>query len=436
MTQGASRQKRRRDPFAVRMGLACFVGLGGFILWAGFVPLEEGVTAHGAVVVENNRQVVQHLEGGIIRSLDVREGDIVAKGEVLMTLQETASLASRDQVSQEIAALRASVIRLTALQDEAVALDLSFLDEIDIGAIERGDIIDREMNLFDQQREAVAADLAVLESRRRGTLASQAQRGDQVEIAERSLEAAREELDVISGMFARQLARRDQVTSLERTVSTLEGDIARLAGERDALGAEARDLASQMDQTRARFRQDISSQLLAARTELLAAEERLSAAQDILDRAVITAPVSGEVLNLNFATEGGVVRPGEAILEIVPDVDSVIASIRIRPNDRASVFEGQSVRTQVSAYRSWRSPSLDGEIIDVSADLKTDPASGVVYYEARIRVPQTALDKAPELEIIPGMPVDAFIYSGRSRTTLDYLFEPLNASLFRGLRAS
>jgi len=168
----------------------------------------------------------------------------------------------------------------------------------------------------------------------------------------------------------------------------------------------------------------------------LAAQERLNAAQDILDRSVIFAPVSGEVLNMAFSTIGGVVRSGETLMEIVPSIGEVTASVQIAATDRSSIFEGQLVRTQFSSYKGWQAPRLEGEIIDVSADLKTDPVTAVSYYEARIRVPASEIAKTTNVDVIPGMPVDAFIFSGKSRTMLDYLLEPLGESLFRGLRTS
>ncbi len=431
----AQRVKLLADRFTLTMAAACLIGLGGFLGWAGFAPLEEGVAASGVVVVETDRQVVQHLEGGIIQEIRVREGDHVAAGDVLVVLQETASLASRDQVSQEIAALRASVARLTAVQSGAAAPDFTVLDGLDIGGAERADIVDREGDLFAQQREALAADIAVLATRRRGALTTAELKDNEIEFARKSLQATVEELELISTMVEQQLVRRDRLTNLEREAAELEGDIARLESEKEQAQAEARDLDVQIQQRRAQAAQDVAAERREVNARLLAAEESLSAAQDVLNRAVIVAPVAGEVLNLAFATRGGVVRPGEPILELVPETGSVTASVRIRPVDRASVFEGQTVRTQVSAYRSWRSPSLNGQITDVSADLLTDPATGAVYYEARVGIPSEALAEAPALEIIPGMPVEVFIFAGSSRTMLDYLLEPISASLFKGLRS-
>ncbi|MEM9669169.1 MAG: HlyD family type I secretion periplasmic adaptor subunit [Pseudomonadota bacterium] len=428
--------RKKRDHYTRLMGTICFVGLGGFIAWAGFVPLEEGVAASGTVVVETNRQVVQHLEGGIIETISVKDGERVEAGDTLIVLQETASLASRDQVGQKIGALRASVQRLSALQTESQQPDFSTIDELDISSDERNEIVARELDLFEQQISALRADLNVLETRKSAASSTARLKQGEIEIAGRALASTKDELALIRNMFDQQLVRRDQVTGLERSVAEREGEIARLRSEKVRAEADARDLSVQIVQRQAQFEEEVSTDLRETYAELLSAEERLSAAQDVLNRSVISAPVTGEILNLAFSTRGGVVRPGEAIMEIVPDIDAVTASVRIRPTDRASIFEGQTVRTQVSAYKSWRSPSLDGEIVDVSADLKTDVVSGAQYYEARVRIPEASLADAPELEVIPGMPVDVFIFSGKSRTLADYLFEPIASSLTKGLQAS
>lgn len=414
----------------------CYMGLGGFMVWAAFAPLEEGVAARGQIVVESNRQVIQHLEGGIIRELRVREGSKVKAGDPLVILEDTSTLAGRDLIVQEYAALAASAQRLAALQSGAEAPDFSILSKIALGAAEREDILDRESALFTQQRQALEADLAVLQSRRAASLATQTSRAGEIAIVSRSLAAAREELNVRRDMFAQQLARRDQVTTAEREASRLEAEIARLASDRDEAAATAVDLAAQIDQTRARFAEETGEALLKTRVELLSAEEKLRAAQDMLDRSTIKSPVDGEILNLRFSTLGGVVRPGEAMMEVIPAAGGLTASVKIRPADRASVFDGQIVRTQLSAYRSWRAPRLAGKVVGVSADLKSDPDSSTVYYDARIAVSDEELARLNGLDALPGMPIDVFIYSGRKRTLLDYVLEPLGESFFRGLRSA
>jgi len=428
--------KPLKDSIVLKMATICLIGFGGFMAWASLAPLEEGVAASGQIVVEDNRQLVQHLEGGIVDEIFVREGERVKQGDVLVVLKKTASLSTRDQVIQEYGALLASVARLKALQTNASQPDFSGLEALDLGVSERADIIRRERGLFNQQRNASEADIAVLQARVRAAQQLQNASTGQIEIANKALESARAELGVISDMFAQQLARRDQVTSIERLVATLEGDIARLQSNRENARANEIDNSAQIAQTRARSAQDIAATLLETSARLLASEESLNAAQDILDRAVIIAPVDGEVLNMSFSTIGGVVRSGETLMEIVPQINEVTASVRIAATDRSAIREGQFVRTQFSSYKGWQAPSLEGEIIDVSADLKTDNITGLSYYEARVRVPANEIARTTNVDIIPGLPVDVFIFSGNSRTMLNYLFEPLSESLFRGLRTS
>jgi len=428
--------KPNQDGTIRKMALICGVGFGGFLLWGSLAPLEEGVAASGQIVVEDNRQLVQHLEGGLVSEIRVREGQVVQEGDILVVLQKTASLSNRDQVIQEYGALSASAARLRALQEGQAKPDFSALNSLDLGSSEKADIIKRETGLFLQQKQALAADISVLSSRVFAAQNTQKFRAEQIIIAERSLMSAKQELVTIQDIFNQQLARRDQVTATQRLVANIEGDIARLQSEKQDAFASERDFQAQISQTKARAAQENATNFLSTSAELLAAEERLNAAQDVLDRAVITAPVSGEVLNMAFSTIGGVVRAGETLMEIVPQIDEVTASVQIAATDRSSIFEGQLVRTQFSSYKGWQAPRLQGEIIDVSADLKTDPITAVSYYEARIRVPADEIAKTTNVDIIPGMPVDAFIYSGKSRTMLDYFLEPLGESLFKGLRTS
>ena len=423
-----------KDPTVRFSAFACAAGLGGFLVWAGLVPLSEGVPANGMVVVENSRQVVQHLEGGIIEELLVRDGDQVEAGQPLLSLQATASQAVRDEILQEIASSLASLARLEALREEEASPDFSAIETLELGSAERAAVIERQQDLFDQQRQSFEADLGVLQARRDGASDSIRLYRQQISTTERALAAAEDQAELLQQRVDRQMARVDELRAMERDVANLETQIAGL--RRDAQQAETtvEDLESQIAQTEANFLRIISTEQLEARTTLDAAEERLSAAQDVLNRIVISAPQAGEVLNLAFSTRGGVVRPGEAILEIVPEVEEVTVSARIGPGDRAAVFQGQAVRTHFTAYKSWMTPRLDGEVTSVSADLKTDQVTGDPYYEVRIVVPSDQIDRLEGLALTPGMPAQVFIFSGTRRTTLDYLLEPISESLFRGAR--
>jgi len=422
------------DGFVRNSALICLVGLGGFLAWAGLAPLAEGVPAAGQIVVENDRQVVQHLEGGIIHELLVRDGDRVVAGEALLTLQETASLAVRDELLQEIATLTGSQQRLAALRAGLDEPDFTALDSLDLTPGQREAVMTRQSDLFRQQTQSFRADIAVLTARRDGARSSRALHAQQIQVTQRVIAAAEDQLALLRERYERQMARLDELRGMERDVAALEADISRLRTDAQQAATLEQDLDGQIAQTEAAFLRQISADQLEVRSQLEQAGERIAAAQDVLNRSVVVAPLSGEVLNLRFATRGGVVRPGEAILEIVPAVGEMTASVRIQPADRAAVYEGQAVRTRLTAYKSWMTPRLDGEVISVSADLKTDQNTGVSYYEVRIRIPADQAARLGELDVIPGMPVEVFIFSGSSRTTLDYLLEPISESLFRGAR--
>jgi len=298
-----------QDKVITRTALTCLFGLGGFLIWGIAVPLEEGVSASGSVVVDGQRKVVQHLEGGIIEELRVAEGERVTEGETIIVLKNTASLASRDQTIQEYASLAASVDRLQVLLANDERPTFTVLEKLELGAQERVDIIERELDLFDQQRNTLKADLEVLKARRDAAIQTQKSRKQQISIVQRSLLSAREELRVVKNMLDQQLARRDQYASAQRQAVNLESDIAQLRGELKGAASSETDLNAQIKQAEAQFSRQLTADLLETRTKLLSAEEKLNATQDILDRSVITAPVSGKVLNMQFATIGGVVRP-------------------------------------------------------------------------------------------------------------------------------
>ncbi|MEM8627781.1 MAG: HlyD family type I secretion periplasmic adaptor subunit, partial [Pseudomonadota bacterium] len=412
----------------------CALGLGGFLAWAGFAPLEEGVAAGGKIIVENDRQVVQHFEGGIIEAINVREGDLVEAGQIVVTLKETASLSNRDQLQTQIGALVAEEARLHAVLEGIETLDFSALEALNLNAASLDALMAEELNLFDANRLSLQTEVDLLTQRSSASRRTAMLKAAQIESTQSALSVAKGELERNRVLLTNQMVRADQVGRVEREVAGLTADIARLTAERDEASASATDSERQIDQLRAERRQAASAELRDARAERLAALESLNAAQDILDRAVIVAPVSGEVLNLGFTTPGAVVTSAETIMEIVPEDQRVVASVRIRPTDRASIFVGQTVRTQISAYRSWESPRIEGEVQSVSADLKTDPVNGTDYYEARILLATDVLAPGEAIEIVPGMPVDAFIYSGHRRTTLDYLFAPMMESVFKGLR--
>ena len=415
-------------------GLVCFIGFFGFLIWAGFAPLAQGVIAYGQIQVENERKVVQHLEGGIIDTIHVVEGESVREGAPLITLTSVAAQSGREQYAQQLATAWIGIDRLTALLSEEEDWTVGArVYDVPLRTLSHETLIQRQKELFLQQSLSFEADLDVLIQRRSN--ARQAARAISAQISASQVERTlvEEDLALKRQLLAEQLIQATEVTALERDLAALNVRISGFEANRQNAQLEANEIARQIDQARARFREETNNELEALRSEATQAQQSLDAAQDVVNRTVIYAPQSGEVLNLKFATKGGVVKAGEAIMEIVPDTSAVIAVLEVHPGDRDVVHQGLQVRAQLSGLNSWRSPKLTGEVRLVSADLKTAQNGNYQYYEARVQLDEMSVSDGA-IEILPGMPVEGFIVSGHSRTLLEYLLEPINGTLRRSLQ--
>lgn len=411
----------------------CFVAFGGFLAWAGFVKLDEGVTASGTVVVEDSRRVIQHLEGGIIEVIAVQEGTFVQAGDTLVILQNAAGQAARAELVSDYIRLEAANLRREAQAKGATKPTFDGFDGHRLAPGVLAAILLRETELFDQETGGLNAEIKTLSERAQRAKASAGPILEQQKAMRIAATALEDQLSRKRTLAELKLVRLDEVRELERSLASTQSEIARFQNEVDRARADSADFRNQISQVRAQFRTRLAEERVEAERQMQVIGERLVAAQDLVDRTVISAPTAGEVLNLTATTLGGVVKPGDPILEIVPLSNSIIASVNIRPADRASVSEGLKVRARISAFDNRDMPELTGEIIDISGDLKTDPATRSTYYEARIRIVEQSMSGRSK-DILPGLPIDVFIFSGAERTTLEHLFDPLAESMFAGLR--
>jgi HlyD family type I secretion membrane fusion protein len=416
--------------------LAIIIGFGGFVIWGTFAKLDEGVTASGQIVVQDNRKEIQHLEGGMISAVHVKEGQMVKEGDVLMELAPLQSESARDELAQEFAVSSANMIRLTALRSEEKTVDFSPLDDIPIDDITRVDIVERQLSLFNQQWDSINAELSVLQSRRSALRTRRNDLAGEIDATERALTTAREDLALRRELLEEKLETIGNVSRLEREVSNLEAQFSGLQGERNQAIKNYEEVTNQIREAKARFQERVGRELLEAQATSLASRERLLAMDDRLARTVLRAPQSGTVLNLAATTIGGVVSPGQTVMEIVPDTDDLIVIVRLSPTDRDAVQPGQDVEAQFTAYKSFQVQRLDGKVLGVSADLIQDEVSGAFFYETRVQLDASSLDPNGRIQIIPGMPVDTFIASGSKRSFFDYVFEPIRSTMQRGTRMS
>lgn len=426
----------RRSLFADKSikysAIACAVGLGGFFIWAAFAPLDEGIVAGGQLVVPDNRKEIAHFEGGIVREIHVREGEVVAEGGKLITLEPVQTEAARDEIAQDLFAAQASLARLEALRND-MEEPLFPANTIGLPDSIAAAIVAQQERLFSEQNAAFGAERQVLSTRKASSEGRARDLAAQIAATREALRVAREDFQMKSQSLAEQLETVSNVQRAEREVLTLEAEMARLTSDRNLARRQAQEAGDQIRELETRTRRTVEEEASEAARTVLALTERLEANDDRLERTLLRAPIAGTVLGLEANTIGGVVRPGEPVMEIVPTDGRLIALVRLPPTDREAVHPGQDVKAQLSAYKQYRVPRIDGEVLSVSADLQDDPVTGESFYEARVVLDPETLTGLPSVELVPGLPVEAFIASGRTRTFLDYMFEPIASSVRRGL---
>jgi len=266
----------------------CTIAFGGFIVWACIAPLAEGVIVYGKVAVENNRKTIQHLEGGIIQEIIVREGDIVESGEPLMILTDVSVAAGRDQIAKELANIEASIDRLEALLTGAQRLKFRSLEQDIISDDILTSTRSRQRELFDQQRSKLKADIDVLISRQAGLMERAKNHEAQITSTRRAQDLVVADIKRSRLLLEQRLIRALDLSGLERDEARLSSEIARLISEQSTARAQAQEISQQIIQTRAQFREQVSADLVEARSELLANKERLVSAQ-MLERLSVQA---------------------------------------------------------------------------------------------------------------------------------------------------
>ena len=295
------------------------------------------------------------------------------------------------------------------------------------------DVKMRQSALFSQQQNSLNADLSVLKARIASFESQVLALGVQLENNRSALEFQDSELERNERLLETQLIRASEISTLEREKMRLQSDQSRLLAEQALAQSRIGEIKNEIDQRRASYAESVGRELVEARRQGVSLMEQLEAAQDAVNRTIIEAPQSGEILNLNFTTPGGVVRSGEPILEIVPQNTDLIAVVKVRPVDRETVFEGLVVDARLTSTSSWHAALYEGTIEGISADLKMAPDGSESYYEARVSL-NTLKSTHATVEPMPGMPVEAFVYSGRERTFFEYVTEPLLAAVRRGGR--
>lgn len=383
------------------------------LAWSALARIDVIVRAEGRVVPAGKAQIVQHLEGGIVRKILAQEGEIVQAGQVLMELSDIQARTNLGQERSKSAALRGREARLVA--ESSGATEVTFpadLDDDEVKQTESSAFLARrtrlneEVKVLRDQNGQKRGEIAEAESRKRN-LASE-------------LNVAKQQYRVIEGLRQNGAASNLELLDSQSRVQRLASQIAEAESAIPRLRAAVAETESRISEVSARFRAEASAELTQVRSDLEKSELEIDTNKDRLDRNKVRAPVSGFINRLAITTEGGVVRPGEVLMEITSNEKGVLIEARARPNDRANLRNGLPARVRIGAYDYATYGALHGVVTEVSADTLLDEREGRYYRVVLKTEPQ---DKE-EMTTLPGMTAVADIVVGK-RTVLSYLLSPL-----------
>lgn len=405
------------------------------IFWSIAAPIDSAVLAVGRVVVETNRKTIQHLEGGMVGEVLVREGDLVSQGQVMVRLDDTVPRANASLIDGQLVELYARRARLESERDSRSDLGaVRGAEEILATSAFKEKLTGQRM-LFDARQTTLVTQSALLQEK----IVQQQERiigiRAQLRSLRNQLRLIQDELNGVRELHAQGYAPATRVRALER-------ELERITGERGSLEAGIAEAESAIASAKLEIERLIEDRREQAITELREVEVKISeleerriAAVDALRRTEIRAPQSGRVLGLAVHTVGEVTGPGESLMEIIPDGDKLFVDARIATRDVDKVRQDQETLVRFSGLGSRNTPEVQGTVINVSADSIVDDSTGAAFYVVRIEIPEgEVLSKELNGEtLVPGMPVEAFIRTG-SRPAISYLLKPLTDSMTRSFR--
>jgi epimerase transport system membrane fusion protein len=412
-----------------RVGLFIFfLVFGVFGFWAGFAPLDGAARAAGVVTVKSYKKVIQHLEGGIVAEILVRNGDVVAAGDPLLVLDNTQSLAQLGIANALFVALKSREARLLA--ESSGSESISFATVLIQAGSNAGAEMASERQIFLARKAARDGEVEVLEQRE-DQLASRVTGLEAVRTSKLELAASySEELVDVRELLEEGFSDKQRLRELERSYSSYNGEAADLTANISSTQMQIGETRLQILQQDKDFLNEVVNELGEVRTRLKDSEERAVALRDIVRRTSITAPADGIVNGMQIHTIGGVVRAGVDIAEIVPQLDELIIEANVSPMDIDRVTVGQEATISFSAFNSGLVPTIYGKVIGISADSLVDQNTGAPYYLARVEVTPEGMSDMGDLVLVSGMPAEVFITTG-TRTFLQYLFKPFTTALSR-----
>jgi HlyD family type I secretion membrane fusion protein len=407
---------------------ATFFVMGG---WSAIAKLDSAVTAQGVVATETNRKTVQHLEGGIIREILVREGQHVDRGQVLFRLDVTQSQAGYDLQRGQLDFAVAQESRLLAERDglETIAFPKELEDRKTDPAVGRA--ISDQLSEFRQRKESLKGQVDIYQSRIEQFKTEIGGLKVERDASTSQLKFIKEELDDTRYLFSQNLTQKSKLLSLERESSRLAGVIGRSTADQAKAENGIGEANLQISQIRQKFLEEVGSAIVEVRAKIADLREKVRVASDVLSRQDILSPSTGVAQNLKVFTTGGVIRPGEPMVDVVPENDELIVQAHVSPIDIDSVVPGMTAEIRFSSFHTQFLPIMSGRVSSVSRDRILDEQTKQPYFLAQVVATNVPDDLKQRLSA--GMPADLVFPTGE-RTVMEYLVRPLQERMRSAMR--
>ncbi|MFC1602757.1 HlyD family type I secretion periplasmic adaptor subunit [Pseudomonadota bacterium] len=421
----------QRPVMAGFLTIALFVG--GFVGWSTYAPLDSAAIAQGYVAVEKGRQTIAHLEGGIIGELLVSDGSKVEVGQLLVRLTDANASATFDLLSGRLVAARALEARLLAEHQKHDQITFSkALNERRTESV-IGEILSGQEGIFTTRQAGQKNRKAILQQRTEQLQEEISGLKGQIKSEASQLILIREEITMVDKMVKKGFTEKPRLLQLKRRAHDIDGrrslHESQVAKARQSIG----ETKLRIFELETNHMNEVAEQLRTTRADIYDLTERLRAAEDVHNRTDIISPISGTVVGLKVHTKGGVVRPGEPLMNIVPANEQLVVEARVNPADIDVVHIGTQAKVRLTAFSQRTILPTAGQVESISADHLVDEATGETYYLAKIALDKSDLDQTNKQQIRPGMEAEVMIITGE-RTFVEYMLEPITNSLGRAFR--
>jgi len=411
----------------IRLGIwTLIVGFGAFLLWAAFAPLDEGVPVPAVVSIETKRKTIQHLSGGIVEKVVVREGQQVKAGDLLVELNEGTTRANFEAIRQNYMAQRAAESRLLAEVSGHAKIDF----HADLKVAEKDPVIQQHITtqtqLFEARKAALASELSAFKENIAALNAQLAGIDQQLQSRKLQADKQAEQLKNLRELANEGYAPKNTVLQMEQTQAELRAMLADLKANRLKTQRSIAEMSMREAQRKQEALKESAAQLAEVRKEVQAGREKLEASGDELARVKITAPVDGQVVGISIASVGGVVTPGQKLMDIVPDAEGVLLDAKIQPQMIDRLRPGDKADVRFSAFAHTPQLVVEAVVKSISKDAVTEITAmgNVAYYTARVQITPEGLKQLGQHNLQAGMPAEVLIKTGE-RSLLTYLFHPL-----------